>query len=203
MKQHIRRRLRLTVASLRGRRGFTLVETIVAFSLLALLMALTVSVLVMFTNVYIKVTSVSHARSVSSILFEDIYNELSTASVSAEKEYQLTIRETGAENIQSISYINENGHPTTITVSDGMLQIIYDEIKTTEGQTLREEVTWYYPKEMYMEIHISSLIFEPIENTNKMKVNLTLQSGKTDYSYECVKVIECYNVEANYFTLNS
>lgn len=199
MKKSKRYSIRHAVAALHDRRGFTLVETIVAFSLLTLLMALTVTVLVMFTNVYIKVNSINHARSVSGILFEDLYNELSTASVSGEKEYQLTIQETETENIQSISYINENGHPTTITVSDGMLHIIYDEIKTTEGQTLREKVTWHYPKEMYMEIHITGLVFEPISDTNKIKVKLTVQSGKTEYSYNCVKVIECYNVEANYF----
>lgn len=116
------------VSAVKNRRGFTLVELIVSFTLTAMLVTASSVALGSAYSVWLHVMSVNRAASVAGILVDELTSEISTMSdVGRQKiesdgaetvicdEYGISIDGTGSFNY--LTYTDENGHPAVLAAS--------------------------------------------------------------------------------------
>jgi len=186
--------------------GFTLVEVIVSFALLAVLLATALTVLISFSNVYVRVSNLVKARSVASIIAEDIESELSCSSGEVriyENAEALENKETAESGI--VIKCRDKNHNQLIMSAEayppeendaesraGEYTKLYREIKSGEV-TINPETTWYYPSKTYMGMKITSLTFE-YKGGNYIKMTLKVSAGGNGTEYVTSRYIECFNL---------
>lgn len=177
-------------SSLHRKRGATLVELIVTFSLLAIFMASAIAIITPSINIFQNMKYMSYAQSVGEILMEKVTGSICSATknvVIASDKGSIQLEDGQSSPI----YISKN--------SDGRLVIHYREIKF-EGEQTWEAVDWKYDDKAYQSFRIDKLEFEKTKFGNSVRVTLELTNDKYGLSYKTEKVVECYDLEGNITT---
>ena len=174
----IRRRIRskLQKVLLHDKSGMTLVELMVTFLLLGILMAAAIATLSPAMNVMARISNMSRAQGVADILMEKVCGEVGSS--------------TGQVQIDSgnekISYTDKKGrsvlHYQASSIAEG-------------GAAATKGVDWTFSKKMYMNQEIKELKFERKEDTNLVKITLTVRNVKTGQTYRRTKIVECYKLD--------
>ena len=185
----IRRRIRskLQKVLLHDKSGMTLVELMVTFLLLGILMAAAIATLSPAMNVMARISNMSRAQGVADILMEKVCGEVGSS--------------TGQVQIDSgnekISYTDKKGRSVIMYAkeTDGEKRLVlhYQASSIAEGGAAATKgVDWTFSKKMYMNQEIKELKFERKEDTNLVKITLTVRNVKTGQTYRRTKIVECY-----------
>lgn len=188
----IRRRIRrkLQKVLLHDKSGMTLVELMVTFLLLGMLMAAAIATLSPAMNVMAKISNMSRAQGVADILMEKVCGEVGSS--------------TGQVQIDSgnekISYTDKKGRSVIMYAkeTDGEKRLVlhYQASSIAEGGAAATKgVDWTFSKKMYMNQEIKELKFERKEDTNLVKITLTVRNVKTGQTYRRTKIVECYKLD--------
>lgn len=188
----IRRRIRrkLQKVLLHDKSGMTLVELMVTFLLLGMLMAAAIATLSPAMNVMAKISNMSRAQGVADILMEKVCGEVGSS--------------TGQVQIDSgnekISYTDKKGRSVIMYAkeTDGEKRLVlhYQASSIAEGGAAAAKgVDWTFSKKMYMNQEIKELKFERKEDTNLVKITLTVRNVKTGQTYKRTKIVECYKLD--------
>lgn len=182
----------------RNKKGFTLVELMVSFTLTAIFMTAAVLVMSSFLKVYYRTNNISQSTSVADMLMENISSELSLAkqdSWSGKTEEKEAIRITrNSDGKDTIDYRDKNGNAVQMTVKDGLLCLVYKKQKDIAES---EEVEWGYDEKVYLHNVINKLTFIKDKESNIITINMTLYNDKTGYSVNSQRVIECFNLKGS------
>ena len=167
----IRRRIRskLQKVLLHDKSGMTLVELMVTFLLLGILMAAAIATLSPAMNVCGEVGS-------------------STGQVQIDS------------GNEKISYTDKKGRSVIMYAkeTDGEKRLVlhYQASSIAEGGAAATKgVDWTFSKKMYMNQEIKELKFERKEDTNLVKITLTVRNVKTGQTYRRTKIVECYKLD--------
>lgn len=173
---------------IRNKKGFTLVEMIVSFALIAIFMTASVGVASGAARVYTRINNVSRAQTVADMLGETIAGELSRSSAFGKQESDTVITvQNGrveykdSENRTCVMYVNSRGY----------LQIDYPNVEVTGGEGT---ANWQYGENTYLRNKITVFKVTPVSGRNLLRAEIELTSTVTGFSYQTVKMIECYNV---------
>lgn len=188
----IRRRIRrkLQKVLLHDKSGMTLVELMVTFLLLGMLMAAAIATLSPAMNVMARISNMSRAQGVADILMEKVCGEVGSS--------------TGQVQIDSgnekISYTDKKGRSVIMYAkeTDGEKRLVlhYQASSIAEGGAAATKgVDWTFSKKMYMNQEIKELKFERKEDTNLVKITLTVRNVKTGQTYRRTKIVECYKLD--------
>lgn len=188
----IRRRIRrkLQKVLLHDKSGMTLVELMVTFLLLGMLMAAAIATLSPAMNVMARISNMSRAQGVADILMEKVCGEVGSS--------------TGQVQIDSgnekISYTDKKGRSVIMYAkeTDGEKRLVlhYQASSIAEGGAAAAKgVDWTFSKKMYMNQEIKELKFERKEDTNLVKITLTVRNVKTGQTYKRTKIVECYKLD--------
>ena len=188
----IRRRIRskLQKVLLHDKSGMTLVELMVTFLLLGILMAAAIATLSPAMNVMARISNMSRAQGVADILMEKVCGEVGSS--------------TGQVQIDSgnakISYTDKKGRSVIMYAkeTDGEKRLVlhYQASSIAEGGAAATKgVDWTFSKKMYMNQEIKELKFERKEDTNLVKITLTVRNVKTGQTYRRTKIVECYKLD--------
>ncbi len=174
--------------------GTTLVELIVSFVVLLILVTATVATLSPALNVFVKVSGMSRAQSVSDILIEKITGELGAATGN------VYISNDGSQ----IAYDDQTGHQVIMMTDESgginKLLLHYQSVHSADKtEILEDAVDWYFTDKAYMNNSIQELSFSREDGTSCIKVHLKLENKKTGYTYDRDKIIECYKVNVDGF----
>lgn len=180
-------KIRLKICHIRrNKKGYTLVELLVSFVILAILMTAALAVLTSATGVYAKIKAMNTAQSVSTMLINKIEGEMDGATVYATED----------EEINQISYIDKSGHNVVMGIHSrddsgrNILQLTYD----------GGSEPWEYSNSTYMDNSIESLTFTPSTNTEQDKswvtVTLSVTNTRTNYTYTRTKTLRCDSISA-------
>ena len=188
----IRRRIRrkLQKVLLHDKSGMTLVELMVTFLLLGILMAAAIATLSPAMNVMARISNMSRAQGVADILMEKVCGEVgsSTGQVQIDSGHE------------KISYTDKKGRSVIMYAkeTDGEKRLVlhYQASSIAEGGAAATKgVDWTFSKKMYMNQEIKELKFERKEDTNLVKITLTVRNVKTGQTYRRTKIVECYKLD--------
>lgn len=188
----IRRRIRrkLQKVLLHDKSGMTLVELMVTFLLLGILIAAAIATLSPAMNVMARISNMSRAQGVADILMEKVCGEVGSA--------------TGQVQIDSgnekISYTDKKGRSVIMYAkeTDGEKRLVLHYQASSiagGGAAATKGVDWTFSKKMYMNQEIKELKFERKEDTNLVKITLTVRNVKTGQTYKRTKIVECYKLD--------
>ncbi|MDD3183840.1 MAG: type II secretion system protein [Anaerostipes sp.] len=186
--------------------GMTLVELIVTFAILGILMTATIATLSPAMNVFQKVSAMSRGQSVASILLDKIGSEVETATgnVSIGNTANGTVL---GENTSGsyISYLDKDGQEVVMYAGPNTSSSAEKNTETTlqihynKTLNLKEGIDWYFSKETYMNEKITSLTFQRIKNTTRIRIYLALENTRTGTTYERTKVVDCFKLDDSSF----
>lgn len=193
MKEQKKKHLQLNNA------GFTMVEMLVTFALLALFMVAATRVISYTIGIYYNATGNMNGMQVSSMIAGKMIGQLEGAS--GVQEPQVT---KGANGLDAISFVDATGSNVTITASEQLradgssagvnMNIRYDAV--SEGAVQYDAVDWRFDEKAYLGYTIKALSFEDPGDAypdNVVKMTLVINSGKYG-DYESVYYIKCANV---------
>lgn len=132
----------------------------------------------------------SRAQGVADILMEKVCGEVGSS--------------TGQVQIDSgnekISYTDKKGRSVIMYAkeTDGEKRLVlhYQASSIAEGGAAAAKgVDWTFSKKMYMNQEIKELKFERKEDTNLVKITLTVRNVKTGQTYKRTKIVECYKLD--------
>lgn len=171
----------------RDNKGYTLVELLVSFVILAILMTSALSVLTSASGIYARIKAANTAQNVSTILMDKIEGELDDAG----------IQSVSGLNNNTIKYENKDHLVVTMSSKD----------QGKNGNTLMglslvyaadESVPWKFSNNTYMGNEIERISFTTTardvndsNSNNRVTVTLTIRSTTTNYSYTRTKTIRC------------
>lgn len=199
----------------KNKKGFTLVEAIVAFALTAVLLTAAGSALASFFGIFWRVNADAKAQAVAGTVMEKVIGELDAAKQiyeitgcgdvkaakqSTEKSTALT-GDADTENC-ALWYKAEDGRIVHLYVDpDGQLVLSYE--KYVGERTKREEPegglseadggeTWRFPEAFYGSCTISGLKAECVpEKQELLQVSLAVCHRPSGVKYEMTRVVEC------------
>lgn len=172
----------------KNKKGFTLVELMVSFTLTAIFMTAAVLVMSSFLKVYYRTNNIAQSTSISDMLQETVSNELSLAGRRDTESIKISKGDDGKD---SVKYMDKNGNNVELKVENGLLQLHYD---AQEGIADSQPIDWGYDEKVYLGNVIQELTFTK-ENANVISINMTLFNEKTGYSVHSQRVIECFNLD--------
>lgn len=190
---------------LKDKKGYTLVELIVVFGLIALFLGTASMVLGVFFETHLKINTVAQAQTVAATLMETITSELGAAT---NTEVPMTGDPALAGNVDTddqickigndIYYYDYNWYLVKMSVVDGYLQLQYSGGNGSDGGAVIDASSpsiWAYGENVYNGFKIVGLDAVQLNDSNRLKVTLRLQSDKLpDYIYESSRSFECYNL---------
>lgn len=166
-----------------NRKGFTLVELVVSFALIAIFMTATLGVSAGALKVYNRVSQLAKARVVADMLAETVVAELQTAVAGGAGEHESILEVSGSQ----VAYKNRQGRASVLGAPDGRLQIEHPGNPTA--------VNTLYGENTYLRSRIERLTFERIgAERSLLRVRIRLRHEVTGFEYETSKIIECYNI---------
>ncbi|MGN0379225.1 MAG: type II secretion system protein J [Butyrivibrio sp.] len=181
--------------------GFTLVEMVVAFALLALFMVAATRVISYTIGIYYAAKGSSDGMQVAGMIANKVSGQIEGASRAMNP-----VVTKGGNGIDSLSFIDATGSRVTISASpqrtsDGetegsYVNIHYDAV--TEGSIQYEDADWRFDRNAYLGYVVKELRFEnPGDDypDNVLRMTLVLHSGRygdysTSYYIKCVNVDE-------------
>lgn len=187
--------------------GFTLVELIVVFALIALFAACTTVVIASYSKVHTGMRDLAQMEVLANTLLDDIQDELSPCLYDRERGDIITVGDAGA----SLVFTNKNGYTLLIKINPGQTEgyeknqvegkvILYRyDVKNEATTTADQYRYWAYPDKTYMSNEVEKLTFkhEPATNgkSNIYSVELTLKNQRSGKTYTDKRYIECYNMD--------
>lgn len=187
---------------LRDRRGVTLVEQVVTFTLLALFSAAAVMMISSSLAVFRSATLRMDAQTLSQIILDKVAGEIGGAQVGVTAQTQgggegggITI-----DNNEKIKFYTRTGSPVIIGMKDNRLVIRYLQVvvggTANENQIKLKQVDWTFDDAVYKGFQLDSLTFSH-EGSNVIRVSIKLTQGS--YSYEAERYVRCFNFTSDYF----
>ncbi|MGN0389250.1 MAG: type II secretion system protein J [Wujia sp.] len=178
--------------------GFTMVEMLATFALLALFMVAATRVISYTIGIYYSATGNMKGMQVSSMISAKIVGQLEGASSAADPKVTK-----GADGIDAISFIDATGSSVTITASEQLradgssagvyMNIAYDAV--TEGSIQYDAVDWRFDEKAYLGYTVKTLTFEDPGDAypdNVIRMTLVLHSGRYG-DYTATYYIKCVN----------
>lgn len=195
---------------MKRKKGYTLVELIVTFALIALFMSCAAMVVGTYMKIHTHTRDLAQQQVLADTLLDDVQNKLSKC-VNVSKSgisNAVTISDDG-ENGHKISFYDENYYPITICINPGkegypdndtegsVLLYIYNWTKE-DGQPAKY-VYWSYPDRTYLDNKVTKFNIAEVNTKDSGKVvyevSLTLESLRTKAKYTDTRYIECANLE--------
>lgn len=176
----------------RSRGGYTLVELITSFALLAVLMTAGIMITGAFLKIYTRANSLLLATNLSDTLAQTVSAELAgAASTPWSSDPDASADVLLADGC--VLFHSEAGLPVAIYAQDGYLKIRYYAVPGGNGMIDPEDVFWELGKEAYTGCKIQSLQFTCVmDNVIRMDLELTVESSGLTYPSSCM--IECRNL---------
>lgn len=173
---------------LRDKRGFTLVELLVTFTLLLVLMTAALAVISPSAKVFLKAIGAGRAQSVSTILMDRMTNELGAATeIITVADDKVEYVDSGGNNVLMEKVIINKAQPNETAI----LQLRY-----TKDEY--DEQLWSFPLKVYMGNKIEELEFSTVDDREDLiQIRLKLKNSQTGYEQERTRVVKCYAVEGN------
>lgn len=171
--------------------GFTLVEMVVAFALLALFMVAVTRIISYTVSLYHTTQASANGLEVSGMLSNKLVGLIEGA------------KEIKTVTDDSITLVDETDTTVTISVVNNYINIHYSEVTTPSGNTLMKSdgttpytPDWKFSASTYMGFTVSELKFiHPLPEDypyNVIKMILTLHNGKYgDNDYTSTSYIKC------------
>ena len=187
----------------KSKKGFTLVEVIVAFALTGILLAAASAVLGVFVKSFVRVTGTSEMEMAARTIMETVTGELERAAGGdAVSDSNTPLRLDGDGTVW---YRNFEGKTAHMQVDEsGELLIEYFE----SGQEEREAaMSWRFPENFYEKClkkqkisknsRIQKMEIVRIENRNLLEVTLEMKHRSGDMTYSMTRMFECYNLKVD------
>lgn len=177
----------------KSKKGFTLVEVIVAFALTGILLAAASAVLGVFVKSFVRVTGSSEMEMAARTIMETVTGELERAAGGdAVSDSSTPLRLDGDGTVW---YRNFEGKTAHMQVDEsGELLIEYFE----SGQEEREAaMSWRFPEKFYEKCNIQKMEIVRIENRNLLEVTLEMKHRSGDMTYSMTRMFECYNLKVD------
>lgn len=177
--------------------GFTLIEMVVSFALLALFLVAATRVISYTIGIYYAARGNSDGMQVAGVIYNKVSGQIEGALHAANPSVT-----GGDDGIDSISFIDATGSRVTISASPqktgedltegNYVNIHYDAV--TEGSVHYEDVDWRFDKDAYMGYTVKELRFEDPGDDypdNVLRMTLVLHNGRygdytTSYYIKCV-----------------
>lgn len=172
-------------------RGYTLVELMVSFALLALLLTTAIATLSPAINIFNRALNVTRAQTVTNIILDKITAELSACKGMTEV------------TATTVSYSDQNGVPVMLYLKEGKMYMDYNggdsAVKEGEGGET-DGVTWFFANSVYMGNRITNLTFQVSDpDKSLIEVTLEIKNEQTGFSYKREKTIQCYELKTGIF----
>ncbi|MEG1560443.1 MAG: type II secretion system protein [Clostridia bacterium] len=199
-----------------GKAGFTLIESIVAATLLAVFMGSIVGLMPMFSNIFLKVTSVNRCERIVNVIFDTINTEMiltesagirtdasSVGKSDPDVNAGAAIRYKARGYFMNMTLVSKVGKDPT----NKYLKIAYEPIQIldTNGKPIVDSLgnpTYVplpndiaYGEDFYMGSSISDILFENVP-TNPRLVKLTLSIEYEKHTYISTRVFELMGLVA-------
>lgn len=182
--------------------GFTLVEMIVSFALLAIFFTVSTKVIMYTVTLYHQAKGVSYGLEVSNMVSSKIAGMLSGAIAETEAE-EPKLSSDGNGSV--IHFFDATGSEVTISAKDvwgtgrNYVNIRYEGVPNSDGTGYQvEPVDWYFAKGTYMDFSVSEFTIEKLGSIypdNVVRLKLKLTSPRYG-EYSATKYIRCVNVGA-------
>lgn len=184
----------------KNKNGFTLVELVVTFALLALFCVAVLYLAASSMGIFRSATEHAYAQTVSQTLLDKMAGEVSGAQPGANRQNGVTVSAgpfTAADD-SCISLCGRTGSRIYITADrDGYLLIHYRPV--TDNDRNLKAVDWKFDSAVYNGYVIDSLGFSIVRsggaNTNVIRISLTLRNTRTGYTYSSERYAQCFNFE--------
>lgn len=178
-----------------SRRGYTLVELITSFALLAVLMTAGIMITGSFLKIYTRANSLLLATNLSDTLAQTVTAELSAASATPwSADPQASADVIIADG--TVLFHNEVGIAMAIYAQDGYLVVKYYAVPGENISAPPQDVLWGLGREAYTGCKIQSLQFsQGLDNIIRMELELTVESSGLSYKSNCM--IECRNLSGS------
>lgn len=178
-----------------SKKGFTLVEVIVAFALTGILLVAASAVFGVFLKSFVRVTGISEMETAARSIMETVTGELERAAgkdAVLDGSTPLWLAGDG-----TVWYRNFEGKTAHMLVDEsGELLIVYYEDDQTALEQREPELVWQYSEKFYDKCYIQKLEIVRIENQNLLEVTLEMKHRGGDMTYSMTRMFACYNLEA-------
>ena len=175
--------------------GFTLVELVVTFAMIAIFMTAAIQIMGSATRIHDRMDNMTKSEVIADTLMENVVGEISSAS-------SAVIPESGAENaacfiengdsFDTLYFYDKNlNHAQVFVDVDGYLLFRYQNTDIT-GEI--KDWHWYLGNDAMMNNKITKLKFDPVDDLNVIKATMELTNEHTGFRYEISKMIKCYNL---------
>ncbi|MCI8318825.1 MAG: type II secretion system protein [Lachnospiraceae bacterium] len=178
-----------------SKKGFTLVEVIVAFALTGILFVAASAVFGVFLKSFVRVTGISEMETAARSIMETVTGELERAAgkdAVLDGSTPLWLAGDG-----TVWYRNFEGKTAHMLVDEsGELLIAYYEDDQTALEQREPELVWQYSEKFYDKCYIHKLETVRIQNQNLLEVTLEMKHRGGDMTYSMTRIFACYNLEA-------
>lgn len=178
-----------------SKKGFTLVEVIVAFALTGILFVAASAVFGVFLKSFVRVTGISEMETAARSIMETVTGELERAAgkdAVLDGSTPLWLAGDG-----TVWYRNFEGKTAHMLVDEfGELLIAYYEDDQTALEQREPELVWQYSEKFYDKCYIHKLETVRIQNQNLLEVTLEMKHRGGDMTYSMTRMFACYNLEA-------
>lgn len=199
-----------------SKKGFTLVELIVSFTVLAILLSGIIALLPSFFNQYNHVQNTARTQSIGTTLLEMLEGQLGYATST------INIVTTNSDDFDIIEFDDKDGNEVKLSVltdsfkdylgtsedyeinennnklAENLFIFHYTETKSVENvdKTLRDAVNWGYNDDFYMnnivkEFHVELAGSEYRKNV--LRVSFVLANSRNGMENKFTRLIECSN----------
>lgn len=176
--------------------GLTLVEMIVAFTLLSIFLVAVTQVITYIIGNYYNARNITNGLQALQLIENKVSSELQDAHGN---EMTITSKTVDSHPMDEVVYENAQGTKMKIHVVDGYLHITYPK------QDVYEETEWYFDRANYNGYVITDFHLEKAKNNasdpdasqfkdNIMHLSLTMYNEKYGHEYSSNAYIKCYDV---------
>lgn len=204
-----------------NKKGFTLVELIVSFTVLAILLGSVIALLPSFYNQYNHVQNTARTQSIGTTLLELLESQLGYATSN------INILTTINDDYDIVEFDDKDGNEVKLSVvtdsykdylldekigegydlnesnnklADNLFIFHYTETKVTDGtdKTLRDAVNWGYNSDFYMNNIVKEFHVEPAGSEyrkNVLRISFVLMNSRNGMEIKFTRLIECSNFQ--------
>ncbi len=178
-----------------SRKGYTLVEAIVAFALTAVFLVAANSVLGVFSRTFARAQGAVQAQSVAGTLMEAIAGELEAAS---DVNVAGAVGLDGSERV--CVYLAEDGSVWYGNYDRQVIHMYVDDEKelvlSYQGHSGEAATDWKYPQSVYNGCGIEALTVLRVPERNVLEVSLEMRAANSASTYTETRMLECAGLRA-------